>query len=241
MRKAREIREKKVDSSIILLIAPSTKITGMLTLEKAEKFNVGLFEDISFCTYAGIIGLKSSYNMAYVILARDNEGQQLSDPFTSNGLFIAKEPGKRNTHGTPELYFVGTDKDLKPAGIEDIGEIFPDDESLKEYKKLFESFCRETNAARREYIDIVERQREIAELYGVSNTPLIASGNRDRGEEIIRDLNIHSAKVGEILKRFPGMEHYVSPVYVAPGSGLTSPKQNAQDKTKVIVRDTHIF
>lgn len=234
-----EVRENQGDTSV-LYITPSCKITGMLTLEKAREFEVGLFEDISFQTYVNIVGVTSTYNSDYVILAREKKDSiYFIEPFTGNSLLDKDRPGTRCTHGTTNPYFIGTNAALKPASVEDIGGIFPDDEALEEYKKLFKEFCRETSGAREEYIKILKEQRERAEMYEISNQSSIKEGNVARGAEIVRDLNEHAAKIGEIVKRFPGLANYTSQVYVTTRNGESEPETGSN--IKLLRRKLHRF
>ncbi|MBR3209555.1 MAG: hypothetical protein IKF82_04730 [Bacilli bacterium] len=232
-----EVRENQGNTSL-LYIAPSRKITGMLTLEKAREFEVGLFEDISFQTYVNIVGVTSTYNSDYVILAREKKDSiYFIEPFTGNSLLDKDRPGTRCTHGTTDPYFIGTNAALKPASVENIGGIFPDDEAIEEYKKLFKEFCRETYRAREEYIKILKEQRERAEMYEISNQSSIKEGNGARGAEIVRGLNEHAAKIGEIVKRFLGLDNYTSQVYVTTRNGESEPETGS----KIIEKKIHRF
>lgn len=190
-----------------LLITPSAKIQGLLTIEKAKKYEVGLFEGITFQTFCAFENKSSNYNLNYVILAKTNSWiTPYTEPFTGNFLYESENNVKRGLNAHSKLTFAGNDYYLKELTLKKLGQIFPDELSLNEYIYLFNSFNEENFLAFEEYKEYSKNETQKINNYIVShqNDKSLSKDKKileARGTEVFNSLVSQNVRVNEILKR----------------------------------------
>lgn len=182
-----------------LLTAPSTKIRGLLTLEKAKKYNIGIFEHIDFRTYCALKGKTTSYDSDYVILTKTNQWVfPYDEPFTHQIIIDTDKRQLRGSLYSENLIYAGSDFYLKPLTKEKLGQIFPDQESIEEYKKLIKSFAQENYNAYYETKNKIQEEKLIVDRL-IPSTKMPNELNEERGKEVLEYLNSMQERINEQL------------------------------------------
>lgn len=183
-----------------LLIAPSEKIEGLLTLEKANKYKIGLFETIDFKTYCALNNKSSNYNINYVVLVKTGKWLfPYLEPFTSQNITEVSNRIVRGKSNYIDLLYTGNETNLHELSISKLSQIFPNEKALEEYKSLLTSFAEENKSAFYEIKKIQEAQaqqkRKINYELSSYNIP-----DKSIGKSIFEKLSIHNKKSNEIYQ-----------------------------------------
>ena len=188
---------KRQINQIPLLITKSENIEGFLTLEKAIKHQIGIFNSIDFKTYCKLNNKSTNYDSNYVILTKTGKWLfPYNEPFTNESVTDIDKRVIRGANNTVELIYTSNDYNLTELTLGELGQIFPDDESLEEYKTLFRAFYNENKLAFYETKEIREREEKTKD-----NSLNLDNPNEERGIEIYNELINSSSRVDKILER----------------------------------------
>jgi len=179
-----------------LLITRSEKIEGLLTLESANKYKVGLIESINFKTYCALNNQSSNYGNDFFVLSKTESWlNPYIEPFTNETITITDRRIIRGSGNFIDLVYTGNDCTIKELTLNVLGQIFPDEESLEEYKALIRKFAEENKQAFYE----VETIKEKGKKY--QNKKVNSKPNSERGMEVYESLIKQSERVDKILMR----------------------------------------
>ena len=184
-----------------LLITSSEKIEGMLTLEKANKYKIGLFETINFKTYCALNDKLSNYYSNYVILIKTGKWLfPYKEPFTNQSIFETDSRIVRGLSNNIDLTYTGNETNLQVLTQSKLGQLFPNEKALEEYKSLLKSFAEENKKAFYETKTIYnDEEHQITRL--TSEITPYSIPNQSRGKEIFEELTMHNEKSNEIYTR----------------------------------------
>lgn len=189
---------------IPLLITKSENIEGLLTLESANKYKVGLIESINFKTFCALNNQTSNYDNNYVILTK-TRSFTYEEPFTYESIFETDEKIIRGGTYYYDIVYTGSKSDLEKLTLSKLGQIFPDDESLDEYMVLFKKFSKQNNQA----FDEIKKINEESQKYPsktIKNNP-----NSERGMAIYKGLIRQTNKIDKMLLKL--FENYPKKIY----------------------------
>ena len=180
-----------------LLIVSSEKLEGMLTLEKAKKYKIGLFETINFKTYCALNDKLSNYYSNYVILVKTGNWLfPYKEPFTNQSIVETDSRIVRGLSNYIDLIYTGNETNLQELTQSKLGQLFPNKKTLEEYKLLLTSFAEENKKAFQEIKEIIEEENQ--KLNMISEITSYNTPNKPKGKEIFEDLSIHNEKSNEI-------------------------------------------
>ena len=184
-----------------LLIVSSEKLEGMLTLEKAKKYKIGLFETINFKTYCALNDKLSNYYSNYVILVKTGNWLfPYKEPFTNQSIVETDSRIVRGLSNYIDLIYTGNETNLQELTQSKLGQLFPNEKSLEEYKSLLISFDEENIKSFHEIKDIQEAEEQ-QKLNMISETTSYTTPNKSRGIDIFEELSMHNEKANEIYAR----------------------------------------
>lgn len=187
--------ERKI-TKIPLLITKSENIEGLLTIDSANKYKVGLIESINFKTFCALNNQTSNYDNNYVILSIiKNWLAPYVEPFTNESITGTDRRIIRGSGNYINLVYTGNDWDIKELTLSILGQIFPDEKSLDEYKTLLGKFAKENKKAFHE-IEQIKKEIHNYPSKKIENTP-----NSERGMEIYKQLIKNTENVDKILTR----------------------------------------
>lgn len=181
-----------------IIVVPSEKIEGLLTLEKAKKYQIGLFDTINFKTYCTLNGVSSNYNYEYIILTKTDDMMiTYEEPFTKNTIIEIDKKVIRGYNNQINLVYTGNAYHIKYLST--LNKIFPDKESLEEYISLIKFFHEENEKAYREVQNIRIKENQNLEKNKVKIKQ--AQPTNNISETKLQELNDRELRIKPILER----------------------------------------